>query len=447
MQSLLFLIVTLAILVVVHEFGHFWVARRCGVKVLKFSVGFGKPLWSRLAKDGTEYIVAAIPLGGYVKMLDEREGEVASDELDKAFNRKSLRARVAIVAAGPIANLLFAILAYWLIFVLGVPGIRPVIADVDVNSPAAVAQFVSGDEILSVNGRDTATWSSVYRSLSRIAETGGKTEFIVNSGGTELSRTLILDKINISSSPSISLLQKIGLTPIRMGLKPIIGSVASGQGADKAGIKSGDLILSVEGESIKDWMHLVTIVQANANKPLEVILERNAQVETIVLTPIPDANNIGKIGVGVDSSKTIINTDMQAVERYGVISAIGKACYETWSFSAATLNSIGGMLTGTVSSKNIGGPITIAQYAGKSADRGLISFLSFLAMISISLGLLNLLPIPILDGGHLALYLIEWIRGNPLSEQTQFQIQKVGMALLLILMFLAFFNDLTRLFG
>jgi len=447
MQSLLFLIVTLAILVVVHEFGHFWVARRCGVKVLKFSVGFGKPLWSRLAKDGTEYIVAAIPLGGYVKMLDEREGEVASDELDKAFNRKSLRARVAIVAAGPIANLLFAILAYWLIFVLGVPGIRPVIADVDVNSPAAVAQFVSGDEILSVNGRDTATWSSVYRSLSRIAETGGKTEFIVNSGGTELSRTLILDKINISSSPSISLLQKIGLTPIRMGLKPIIGSVASGQGADKAGIKSGDLILSVEGESIKDWMHLVTIVQANANKPLEVMLERNAQVETIVLTPIPDANNIGKIGVGVDSSKTIINTDMQAVERYGVISAIGKACYETWSFSAATLNSIGGMLTGTVSSKNIGGPITIAQYAGKSADRGLISFLSFLAMISISLGLLNLLPIPILDGGHLALYLIEWIRGNPLSEQTQFQIQKVGMALLLILMFLAFFNDLTRLFG
>jgi len=447
MQSLLFLIVTLGILVVVHEFGHFWVARRCGVKVLKFSVGFGKPLWSRLAKDGTEYIVAAIPLGGYVKMLDEREGEVASDELDKAFNRKSLRARVAIVAAGPIANLLFAILAYWLIFVLGVPGIRPVIADVDVNTPAAVAQFVSGDEILSVNGRETATWSSVYRSLSRIAETGGKAEFIVNSGGTELSRTLTLDKPSTSSAPPISLLQQIGLTPIRVGLKPIIGSVASGQAADKAGMKSGDLILSVEGEQIKDWMHLVTIVKTNANKPLEVMLERDAQVETIVLTPISDANNIGKIGVAVDSSKTIINTDMQAVERYGVISAIGKACYETWSFSAATLNSIGGMLTGTVSSKNIGGPITIAQYAGKSADRGLISFLSFLAMISISLGLLNLLPIPILDGGHLALYLIEWIRGTPLSEQTQFQIQKVGIVLLLILMFLAFFNDLTRLFG
>jgi len=447
MQSLLFLIVTLAILVVVHEFGHFWVARRCGVKVLKFSVGFGKPLWSRLAKDGTEYIVAAIPLGGYVKMLDEREGEVASDELDKAFNRKPLRARVAIVAAGPIANLIFAILAYWLIFVLGVPGIRSVIADVEVNSPAAVAQFVSGDEILSVNGRDTATWSSVYRSLSRIAETGGKAEFIVNSGGTELSRTLILDKLSTSFTPSISLLQQIGFSPIRIGLKPVIGSVVNGQAADKAGIQSGDLILSVEGESIKDWMDLVTLVQANANKPLEVMLERDSQLETIVLTPISDANNIGKIGVAVDSSKTIVNTEMQAVERYGVISAIGKACYETWSFSTATLNSIGGMLTGAVSSKNIGGPITIAQYAGKSADRGLISFLSFLAMISISLGLLNLLPIPILDGGHLALYLIEWIRGAPLSEQTQFQIQKVGIVLLLILMFLAFFNDLTRLFG
>ncbi|MDC9725336.1 MAG: RIP metalloprotease RseP [Gammaproteobacteria bacterium] len=446
MQSLLFLIVTLAILIVVHEFGHFWVARRCGVKVLKFSVGFGKPLWSRFGRDGTEYIVTAIPLGGYVKMLDEREGEVAEEDLDKAFNRKPLGSRVAIVAAGPIANLLFAVLAYWFIFVLGIPGLRPVIGDIKPNSPAAYAQLVSGDEIKAVNGRDTLTWSSTYKALARVAETGGVADIIVNAGGSNIHRQLNIDKYDFSSTTSVSLLQHIGLTPIRVPFTPIIGTVVQGKAAEKSGLIVGDLIVAVDEQPIQNWLQFVERVQASPNKLLTVTVERNGQNKRLLLTPLPE-NNVGKIGAGVDSSKTEVAAELQTVERYGWGEAVGKAFYETWAFSVSTLKSLAGMVTGEVSSKNIGGPITIAQYASASADRGLISFISFLAMVSISLGLLNLLPIPILDGGHLFLYLVEWLRGAPLSEEVQFQSQKVGIILLLMLMFLAFFNDLTRLFG
>jgi len=447
MQSLLYLIVTLAILVVVHEFGHFWVARRCGVKVLKFSVGFGKPLWSRFGKDGTEYIVAAIPLGGYVKMLDEREGDVADEDLDKAFNRKPLGSRVAIVAAGPIANLLFAIIAYWFVFVLGIPGIRSIIDDVAPNTPAAYAQINAGDEIAAINGSDTPTWSSAYRKLAKLAENGGVANLTVNTGGSMVERQINIPKRDFSTPISHSLLEQLGLSPIRVDLRPIIGSVMRGGAADRAGLRSGDEIIAVDGVLIAGWSQFVDIVQQSVNKPLEVTVQRETGTDILSITPTNSENNSGKIGVTVDSSQTAIPMELQAAEQYGWGSAIGRACYETWSFSSSTLNSLLGMLTGAVSSKNIGGPITIAQFAGASADRGLISFISFLAMISISLGILNLLPIPILDGGHLALYFVEWLRGSPLSEQVQFQSQKIGIILLLMLMFLAFFNDLTRLFG
>jgi len=447
MQSLLYLIVTLAILVVVHEFGHFWVARRCGVKVLKFSVGFGKPLWSRFGKDGTEYIVAAIPLGGYVKMLDEREGDVADEDLDKAFNRKPLGSRVAIVAAGPIANLLFAIIAYWFVFVLGIPGIRSIIDDVAPNTPAAYAQINAGDEIAAINGSDTPTWSSAYRKLAKLAENGGVANLTVNTGGSMVERQINIPKRDFSTPISHSLLEQLGLSPIRVDLRPIIDSVMRGGAADRAGLRSGDEIIAVDGVLIAGWSPFVDIVQQSVNKPLEVTVQRETGTDILSITPTNSENNSGKIGVTVDSSQTAIPMELQAAEQYGWGAAIGRACYETWSFSSSTLNSLLGMLTGAVSSKNIGGPITIAQFAGASADRGLISFISFLAMISISLGILNLLPIPILDGGHLALYFVEWLRGSPLSEQVQFQSQKIGIILLLMLMFLAFFNDLTRLFG
>ncbi|RKZ80997.1 MAG: RIP metalloprotease RseP [Gammaproteobacteria bacterium] len=447
MQSLFFFLIALAILIVVHEFGHFWVARRCGVKVLKFSVGFGTPLWQKQGRDGTEYVLAAIPLGGFVKMLDEREGEVPAEDLDKAFNRQPLRSRVAIVAAGPIANLLFAVVAYWFIFVVGIPGVRSIIGEVAVDSPAAYAQLIVGDEIKAVNEQMTPTWLSVHKALSKLAQTGGVAELTIISGGVEIQQELEVLKKEFDPSKATSLLMELGITPVRVELKPIIGSISKGGAAKQAGLQVGDLLVSANGELINSWMAWVELIQSNPNTLLNIMVDRSGKAINLSLTPIMTKENVGKIGAGVDSSHSKVPAELQAELRYGPFSAIEHAVYETWHFSTSTLKSLAGMLTGSVSSKNIGGPISIAQFAGSSADRGLISFVSFLAMISISLGILNLLPIPILDGGHLAMYLIEWLRGAPLSEQAQLQGQKIGLLLLLMLMFLAFFNDLSRLFG
>lgn len=447
MQSLLFFIVALGILVVIHEFGHFWVARRCGVKVLKFSVGFGKPLWQRQGKDGTEYILAAIPLGGFVKMLDEREGDVAVEDLDKAFNRKPLRARVAIVAAGPIANLLFAVLAYWIVFMVGTPGIRSIIDDVTPESPAAYAQLIGGDQIKQVDERDTPTWLAVYKAFAHIAERGGEAKLTVETSGIERSLSINIPKWEFDPAASESLLQVLGISPISTVLKPVLGSIVEGGAAQRAGLQTGDELISADGEIIDSWSGWVNLIMASPDKQLAVKVKRAEQELNLVLTPQKTAENVGKIGAGVDINSTTVPADLQAELRYSPIPALGQAIIETWQFSSSTVKSLGGMLVGTVSSKNIGGPITIAQYAGASAERGLMPFISFLAMISISLGILNLLPIPVLDGGHLALYFVEWVRGSPLSKQAQLQGQKVGIVLLLMLMFLAFFNDLSRLFG
>ena len=447
MQSLLFFILALAILVVVHEFGHFWVARRCGVKVLKFSVGFGKPLWQKQGKDGTEYILAAIPLGGFVKMLDEREGEVAAEDLDKTFNRKPLRSRVAIVAAGPIANLLFAILAYWIIFIVGIPGLRSIINEVVPESPAAYAQLIGGDEILRVNGRDTPTWSAVHKAMAHIAESGGTAELIVNTGGIEDSRLIDIPKWQFDPAARESLIQVLGISPINIPLKPVLGSIIEGGAADRAGLQVGDELISADDVPIDNWSGWVTLIRANPENDLVVKIKRSEQNIRVILTPQRTEDNLGKIGAGVDVNRTSIPANLEAELRYSPLAALGQAVVETWQFSSSTVKSLGGMLLGTVSSKNIGGPITIAQYASASAERGVMSFISFLAMISISLGILNLLPIPVLDGGHLAMYFVEWLRGSPLSEQAQLLGQKIGIVLLLMLMFLAFFNDLSRLFG
>jgi len=447
MQSLFFFIIALSILVVVHEFGHFWVARRCGVKVLKFSVGFGQPLWKKLGRDGTEYILAAIPLGGYVKMLDEREGDVPPEQLDQAFNKKSLSARTAIVAAGPIANLLFAVFAYWLIFVMGVPGMRPIIDEVGVDSPASHAQFRSGDEVKQINGTETPTWSSVRKALFKISQSGGTADITVALGGIDVQRQLEIAKIDLDSSMATPLLTELGLIPIQIKYKPILGTVVRGGAAEKAGLKEGDELLSFEGKPISDWAEWVALIRTHPDAVMPIEIMREDEKIALLITPSKTADNIGKIGAGLDARKTAIPDYLQAELRYGPIAAIGYAVQETWDFSSATVKGLAGMLVGTVSSKNIGGPITIAQIAGASAEQGLIAFIYFLAMISVSLGILNLLPIPILDGGHLVMNLIEWLRGKPLSENAQLQGQKMGIILLLSLMFLAFFNDLTRLFG
>lgn len=445
MHSLFFFILALSILVVIHEYGHFWVARRCGVKVLKFSVGFGKPLWSKKGKDGTEYILAAIPLGGYVKMLDEREAEVPEDEYHQAFNRQSLRSRVAIVVAGPIANLIFAVLAYWLIFILGIPGIRSVVDEVTLNSPAAQAQIMAGDEIIKIDHRDTPTWNSVYKSLWRQAETGGIVDVTIDKQGIEVHRKLEVPKLDMQASGQI--LTQLGLRPIQAEIIPVLGQIIPKGAADQAGLQTGDLLLQADGINIENWQKWVKLIRNSPEQKILVSLKRDDKVLERTLTPIKAVDNIGQIGAGVDISYTQIPEEIKTDLRYGPIESLNIALEETWLFSALTVKSLFGMIAGTVSTKNLGGPISIAQIAGASAESGFITFVGFLAMISVSLGILNLLPIPILDGGHLAMYFIEWLKGSPLSEQTQNNGQKLGIFLLLLLMLLAFFNDLTRVFG
>jgi regulator of sigma E protease len=445
MHSLFFFILALSILVVIHEYGHFWVARRCGVKVLKFSVGFGKTLWSKKGKDGTEYILAAIPLGGYVKMLDEREGDVPEDEYHQAFNRQSLRSRVAIVAAGPIANLIFAVFAYWLIFVLGIPGIRSVVDEVTLNSPAEQAQIMAGDEIIKIDHRDTPTWNSVYKTLWRQAETGGIVDVTIDKQGIEVHRTLDVPKLGMHASGQI--LSQLGLQPIQAEITPVLGQIKPQGAADQAGLKTGDLLLQANGVKIESWQKWVGLIRSNPEQVILVSINRDAEILERTLIPIKTVDNIGQIGAGVDTSYTKVPEEIKTELRYGPIESLNIAFEETWQFSALTVKSLFGMIAGTVSTKNLGGPISIAQIAGASAESGFITFVGFLAMISVSLGILNLLPIPVLDGGHLAMYFIEWLKGSPLSEQMQINGQKFGIFLLLLLMLLAFFNDLTRVFG
>ena len=445
MHSLFFFIVALALLIVVHEYGHFWVARRCGVKVLKFSVGFGKPLWSKLGKDGTEYIIGAIPLGGYVKMLDEREGNVPTEQLHQAFNRQPLRSRVAIVSAGPIANLIFAVLAYWLIFVIGIPGIRPIVDEIAPNTAAEHAQIIAGDEIKAIDGRATPTWNSVYKLLWKQAEHGGQVEFTIDTAGIENKRSVSVPKLELQSAGTI--LTRLGIQPLRPKITPTLGKIKPGSAAAQAGLQQGDLLLTADAVHIEDWQGWVDLIRSRPEQTIVITVKRQGEIVELAVTPEKTAENVGQIGVGVDISYTEIPNEIKAELRYGVVQALVEACRETWQFSALTVKSLFGMLAGTVSTKNLGGPISIAQIAGASAESGFISFVGFLAMISISLGILNLLPIPVLDGGHLAMYCIEWLKGSPVSEQAQIQGQKIGILLLLLLMILAFFNDLTRLFG
>ena len=447
MQSLFFFVIALAILIAIHEFGHFWVARRCGVKVLKFSIGFGKPIWQKTASNGTQYILAAIPLGGYVKMLDEREGDVPVEQLDQAFNRQSLGKRTAIVAAGPIANLLFAIVAYWLVFISGIPGIKPIVDEVEVGSPAAVAQLMPGDQINKINGELTPTWSSVNQAFMTIAEQGGTAELSVLTQDIEHLRRIDITKQSLLADEPKSIIKQLGLVPMLYDLKPVIGQVIPQQAAELAGLQTGDIILLTDGQKIDSWRAWVEVIKASPETELTIALNRDNRLTTLTLKPNRSEEGHGFIGAGVDATATAMPDALKSELRYGPLEGIVKAVNMTWQMSSLTIRSFIAMLKGELSSKNLGGPISIAQFAGASADKGITAFISFLAIISISLGILNLLPIPILDGGHLMLYFFEWLRGKPISETVQLQGQKIGLILLLTLMFFAFFNDLSRLFG
>jgi regulator of sigma E protease len=443
-------LVALAILITVHEFGHFWVARKLGVRVLRFSVGFGRPLVSWFSRrDGTEYAVAAIPLGGYVKMLDEREGEVAASEVHLAFNRQRLWKRFAIVSAGPIFNLLFAILVYWGILIVGDTGTRPIVGKVEPNSIAAAADFAPGDEILAVGDRKTPTWeAAVFALMSDALDPEDTLVRVREKNGAEAVR--VLDEAVLSRLPeNPSILDKLGLEPARPVVPPIIGELVAGDPAEEAGLHVGDRVAAVNGEAVKTWGQWVEIVQKHPGQALRITVERGNEKLPIDLVPRRvegPQGSIGRIGAGPKVPEGLLD-QYRAVVRLGPLDALGASVRKTVDMSGLMLRVMGKMLIGQASVKNLSGPISIAETAGKTASYGLHYFVKFLAVVSISLGILNLMPIPVLDGGHLLYFTIEGVKGSPLSENAQLQGQRIGLALLAALMTLAFYVDIARLLG
>ena len=441
-------ILALGILITVHEFGHFWVARKLGVKVLRFSVGFGKPLWKHIGKtDGTEFVVAAIPLGGYVKMLDEREGEVPAAELHRAFNRQTLPVRSAIVVAGPLFNFIFAFFAYWMIFVSGESGLRPLVGAVEPASVAAEAGFKPDDELLFVAGRPTPTWEKALDALLAESLSEGELKILVtDSKGYEAIYQLPQGVLTDLSAEK-GILDLLGITPKRPAVPAVIGEVLSGEAADSAGLKQGDWVRSVDGEQIDSWGQWVTYIQKHPNQTLQLEVERAGG---FIYLPITTSSRqqgdkvVGRIGASVDMPEGLYD-EYQRVVQYGPIEAAGESVNKIVDLSWLMVKMVGRMLTGQASVENLSGPISIAESAGKSASYGAVYFLKFLAIISISLGVLNLFPIPILDGGHLFFFLIEAIKGSPVSEELMLMGQKVGILLLLGLMSLAFYVDISRL--
>lgn len=448
--SLLAFIVAISVLVAVHEYGHFWVARRLGVKVLRFSIGFGKPLWrTTFGVDRTEFVIASLPFGGYVKMLDEREGPVAAADEARAFNRQSLRVRMAVVSAGPLFNFIFAIAAYWLMFFSGIPGLKPIVGEIEASSYAAQAGFQEQDQIISINGHKIATWDDATIDLLDAALARNTIE-IGLLAADETRRDVLLDFTEMQGVlDKGGLLKNIGFSAFRPKIPAVIDRVISDGAAEQAGLQSGDQIISANDVVINDWSGWVNIIRANPEKEIPVLVQRGADQLKITITPKSVKNEgetIGQIGAYVRQPKELIEK-MRTEVRYGPIESLSRAVYKTWEMSALTVRTLWGMITGHASIENISGPISIAQYAGYSAQIGFASFLKFLAVVSISLGVLNLLPIPVLDGGHLLYYGIEGITGRPLSEAVQQIAQQVGVGLLLVLMSVAFYNDLSRLFG
>lgn len=442
-------LVTLGILITVHEFGHFWVARRLGVKVLRFSVGFGKPLWSRRGADDTEYVIAAIPLGGYVKMLDEREEPVHEAEQPRAFNRQPLWVRSAIVAAGPLANFLFAIAVLWLVFVLGETGIRSVVGEVLAESAAEQAGFRAGDEILEVAGQPTPTWGAVLNALLVAARDDSDVLLRVrDSEQLERLRTLPGGLI-LRRAEQPEFLRGLGLAPRLPVAPPVIGEVLAGEAAAAAGLQPGDRVLALDGEAPASWDALTERIRARPGQGVELEIERAGK--RLVLTlhigeREQEGKRIGRIGAAPQVADDLYD-DYRVVLRLGAGEAVGAALSKTWDSSLLILRVFGRLLTGEASLNNLGGPIAIAQSAGRSAEVGGVAFLKFLADISIILAVMNLLPVPVLDGGHLLYFLLEGIKGSALSEQAQAIGQQIGVAFLLALMGLAFYMDIARLLG
>jgi regulator of sigma E protease len=446
LHTILWFLVAIGILVVVHEFGHYLAARLAGVKVLRFSVGFGKPLFShRFGPDQTEWTVSPLPVGGYVKMLDEREGEVPAAEAHRSFNRATVWRRIGIVVAGPLANFLLAIVIYWVLFMHGLPAMKPLIGEPPAGTPAAHAGLAAGDEIRRVNGTDTPSFQDLRLTLLRAGVEGGPLSLELADG-----RSVQLDAPSMQTDNlEQDTLRPLGIVRYDPVIEPVIGTVLPDGAAARAGFQVGDRLLAVDGKTIGNWQGWVEIIRKHPSKLLRIEYQRQGQMRAATLTP--DAVNeggllVGKIGAGPRVDEAIFDSLMTEV-RYGPIDALWQGAIKTWDMSVFTLEMMGRMVLGQVSWKNLSGPLTIADYAGQSAALGWISFVGFLALVSVSLGVLNLLPVPLLDGGHLMYYVAEVLTGRPVSERTMEIGGRIGMTLLLLLMSFALFNDLQRLLG
>ncbi|MBB5019561.1 regulator of sigma E protease [Chitinivorax tropicus] len=448
LHTLLAFIVVLGILITFHELGHYWVARRCGIKVLRFSIGFGKPVWiTRRGVDQTEWAISAIPLGGYVKMLDETEGPVDAVDLPRAFNRQPVWKRILVVVAGPVANLLLAIVLFWVLLMTGVPEMKPILGDIAPSSPAASAGFKSGEEIVTINGKAVETWQDVRLAVMNIAVDREEATFEVRTAQHgRMLRVLDfsgLDKADLDKD----VMHTTGLTLIRQ--TTILANVLSTGAAAKAGLQVGDRIVRLAGQSVTSWSQLVDKIRQSPAEPLQISYVRKGEVREATILPDVSRENgrvVGKIGVAPEPDRLAMKA-LSVEVSYGPVEALARAAGKTGQNVIMSLRMFWKMLTGDLSVKNLSGPVTIADYAGQAAKLGVSTFIEFLAWVSISLGVLNLLPIPLLDGGHLMYYTAELIRGRQVSDRVVETGQRVGLALLLSMMLLAFYNDINRLFA
>lgn len=445
--NLVAFVIALGVLITVHEFGHFWVARRCGVRVERFSIGFGRALWRRTDRQGTEYIIAMIPLGGYVKMLDERVETVAPEQRHQAFNNKTVLQRAAIISAGPIANFLFAILAYWIVFIIGVPSFRPVIGEIAPQSIAAIAEISPGMELKSVDGIETPDWESVRLALvTKIGDAQTEVEVAPFGSSQKVSKTLDLRHWSFEPDKEDPV-RSLGMIPRGPQIESVLAEVQQGSAAQKAGLQTGDRIVKVDGQLLGRWSTLVKRIHDGPGKPLILEIERNGA--PLSLTLIPDTKPVGKdkaVGfAGIIPKVLPLPDEYKTIRQYGPFSALYQAGDKTWQLMRLTVSMLGKLITGDVKLNNLSGPISIAQGAGASAGVGFVYYMMFLALISVNLGIINLFPLPVLDGGHLLFLAIEKLKGGPVSERVQDYSYRIGSILLILLMGLALFNDFSRL--
>ena len=446
--TLVAFVVALGVLIVFHELGHYLVARLFGVKVLRFSIGFGKALWTyRRGRDQTEWVIAALPLGGYVKMLDEHEAPVAPHEVHRAFNRQSVWRRIAIVVAGPVANFLLAIAFYWMLFVGGVQEAKPIVGAPNPGTAAAKAGLERGETILKINGEPMASWQQVRWRLLQLAVEKQSAQLEVLDAKQHLAvRALDLSAFDLEGFESDPL-ARLGVRLDWPDSDPIVGEVVKGDVAELGGLRSGDRILSIDGDQMQHWEDVVRAVRRRPGEQARFVVLRGGEKVEITLRPAVVRENgerFGRIGAGGKVDPEWRKSRIVKVH-YGPLAAFGKALERTWETSAFSLKMLGKMAVGQISWKNLSGPVTIADYAGQSAQLGIGAYVAFLALISISLGVLNLLPIPLLDGGHLLYYVVEIFKGSPVSERVMEMGQRLGLTLLLFLMAFAIYNDFNRL--